>query len=111
MEMKQKIYGNTKHIFSLINAVLALILFVVFLAPCQSRAADRNSVDHAVEKISYVREVTYLPSHPVYRPSIKGYRRIHRQQGRRYINDYPCAPVIVVPAKHHRHSQSCRYKY
>ena len=34
-----------------------------------------------------------------YGPPYYPYNRVvHRQAGRRYINDFPCAPVIVVPA-------------
>jgi len=53
----------------------------------------------------------YRPSHPIYCPSVNGYGHIHRQEGRRYINDYPCAPVVVIPAKHHRHYQGCGCRY
>ncbi len=53
----------------------------------------------------------YSPSRPIYRPPINGYGHIHRQEGRRYINDYPCAPVVVVPAIHHRHYQGCGCRY
>jgi hypothetical protein len=53
----------------------------------------------------------YRPSHPIYRPPINGYGHIHRQEGRRYINDYPCVPVVVVPAKHHRHYRGCGCRY
>ena len=49
----------------------------------------------------------YRPSHQIYRPPINGYGHIHRQEGRRYINDYPCDPVVVVPANHHRHYRGC----
>lgn len=33
---------------------------------------------------------------------------IHRQEGRRYVNDFPCAPVVVVPSTYrHRHYRGC----
>ncbi len=53
----------------------------------------------------------YRPSHRIYRQPINGYGHIHRQEGRRYVNDYPCAPVVVVPAKHHRHYRGCGCRY
>ncbi len=38
---------------------------------------------------------------------------IHRQEGRRYVNDVPCLPVVVVPVtnRHHRHYQGCGCRY
>ncbi len=38
---------------------------------------------------------------------------IHRQEGRRYVNDVPCIPVVVVLAtnRHHRHYRGCGCRY
>ena len=38
---------------------------------------------------------------------------IHRQEGRRYVNDVPCMPVVVVPVtnRHHRHYRGCGCRY
>lgn len=44
----------------------------------------------------------YYPRRPHY---------IYRQEGRQYINDYPCAPVVVVPSKNHRHYYGCGCRY
>ena len=45
--------------------------------------------------------VSHYRSRSVYyghRPQkINGYSHIHRQAGRRYVNDYPCTTVIIVP--------------
>ena len=56
---------------------------------------------------SYTREVYYGG----YYSRIKNH--IHRQEGRRYINDFSYIPVVVVPAtnRYHRHYRGCRCGY
>lgn len=47
-----------------------------------------------VPRHRYPQRSTYYGHRPVY----NGSNHIHRQAGRRYVNDYPCAPVVVVPS-------------
>jgi hypothetical protein len=44
---------------------------------------------HHVRRV-VIRHMPYYPVHHIH--------HIHRQEGRRYVNDYPCAPVVVVPS-------------
>ncbi len=64
-----------------------------------SQQSYNNSVNYQRTVINHgSRYYGYRP------PVINGYGHIHRQEGRRYINDYPCAPVVVVPARHHHYN-------
>jgi hypothetical protein len=50
---------------------------------------------------------------PIYRPVVNGYGHIHRQAGRRYVNDMPCAPVVVIPSgsSYYRYESETYYGY
>jgi hypothetical protein len=52
-------------------------------------------------RYSTVRPIIHPVIHPVIQPVpytiYPPVFHVHRQAGRRYVNDYPCVPVVVVP--------------
>jgi hypothetical protein len=74
-----------------------------------------RSVNYQRTAISYQNR-NYGGQRSVYYGDYNDYRRpnvIYRQEGRRYVNDFPCGPVVVVPAtnRYHRHYQGCGCRY
>ena len=100
------------------NLIIALV--IVLNIPTISLAGSAFHIGFSEINIGYSNIRHHGYRHHGYRhhrPVVNGYRHIHRhihrQEGRRYVNDFPCAPVVVVPSgsSYYRYNSDTYYGY